>query len=83
MVTHTNLHTETHISVLIVELHHNVWRAFLCHFGISEYLHLIEDKSLIPGGVKRVPYGHCLLALVQEWYNGIGICQEMSKFSIK
>lgn len=79
-INKTDTHSEaTHISVLIVELHGNVGGILVGDVCVSEYLHLVEDERLVPGGVEGVFHGHRLLALVQEGHNRVGICNKKLK----
>lgn len=63
----------THISVVVIQLHHNAGRLLGDTGWLTEDLYLIEDEGLIPGGVQGVLLHHCLLALMQEGDDSIGI----------
>lgn len=63
----------THISVVVIQLHHNAGRLLGDTGWLTKDLYLIEDEGLIPGGVQGVLLHHCLLALMQERDDGIGI----------
>lgn len=70
--------SHTHVSVWVIELHHNVGRGSHRDLRVAEDLHLIEDECLVPGGVEGVTYGHSFLRLVEERDNGVGIWKEMA-----
>lgn len=64
----------THVSVMVVQLHHDVGRLLGNTGWLAKDLDLIEDEGLVPGGVQGVLHHHGLLALVQEGDDRIGIC---------
>lgn len=58
---------------MVIDFHHDVRRAVRNVLGIPKDLNLIEHQSLVPGGVQCVLCYHCLLALVEEGDDGVGI----------
>lgn len=65
---------QTHVGVMVIQLHHNAGWLLGDAGWLTEDLNLIEDECLVPGGVQSVLHHHRLLALVQEGDDGIGIC---------
>jgi hypothetical protein len=58
---------------VVIELHHDAGRMLGDTGWLAEDLNLIEDEGLIPGGIQGVLLHHCLLALMQEGDDGVGI----------
>ena len=65
---------QTHIGVVVIKLHHDAGWLLGDAGRLAEDLDLVEDERLVPGGVQGVLHHHCLLALVQEGDECIGIC---------
>lgn len=64
---------QTHVSVVVIQLHHNAGWLLGDAGWLTKDLNLIEDECLVPSGVQSVLCHHCLLALVQEGDDGVGI----------
>jgi hypothetical protein len=65
----------THVGIMVVDLYHDAGWLFSNADWLTKNLNLIENQGLVPGGIQGVLHHHCLLALVQEGDDRVGICR--------
>lgn len=80
--TFTALSSEyvTHHFIAVVQLQNHVWRVAHDSLWVAMDFNVVEDESLIPGGVQRGAYDFGGLTQVEEWHMDVRIWNRQSYY---